>query len=260
MRLTKSEILLLAGLALLLALAWLAPPLAQPAAFHAYAEQRVLWGIPHGLDVLSNIPFALAGAWGLLALRRVPPEALPAAQRSGARLFFLGLVVTAAGSGWYHLEPNDPGLAIDRLSMAVAFAGLLALAAACGVSARAGRLLAPMVLLLGPAAVVEWYVTGNVLPWALVQAGGMVLILLVAAFGPRAAPGLPMHWGWVLLAYALAKLLEVGDHAVFHASGELLSGHALKHVVAAFAAVPVIAALAALARRQNGAQPVVHAA
>lgn len=259
MRLSRSEILLLTGLALLLALAWLAPPVAQPAAFHAYAEQRVLWGIPHGLDVLSNISFALAGAWGLLALRRVPPAALPAAQRGGVRLFFLGLLVAAAGSGWYHLEPNDPGLAIDRLSMAVAFAGLLALVAACGVSARAGRLLAPMVLLLGPAAVVEWYVTGNVLPWALLQAGGMVLILLVA-FGPRAAAGLRVRWGWVLLAYALAKLLEVGDHVVFHASGELLSGHALKHIVAAFAAAPVIAALAVPARRQNGAQPVVHAA
>ena len=53
---------------------------------------------------------------------------------------------------------------------------------------------------------------------------------------------------------------EANDPAILQATGELLSGHTLKHVVAAFAAWPVIAGLSALAQRQNGAQPAVHAA
>jgi hypothetical protein len=93
-----------------------------------------------------------------------------------------------------------------------------------------------------------------------VQGGGMVLIVLVAVFAPRPVQGVDVRWAFVLLAYAVAKLLEQGDHAVFRATGELLSGHTLKHVVAAFAAWPVIAALSALVQRQNGAQPAVHAA
>jgi hypothetical protein len=210
--------------------------------------------------VLSNLPFAIAGLIGLVVLGRVPQDALPPAQRRCARLFFVGLLVTAAGSSWYHLAPHDPGLAIDRLSMSVAFAGLLGLVAACGVSERAGRALMAALLVCAPAAVAQWYVTGNLLPWVLVQGAGMVLIVLVAAFAPRPAQGLDVRWVVVLLAYAVAKLLELGDHPVFHCSGELLSGHTLKHVVAAFAAWPVIAGLSALAQRQNGAQPAVHAA
>jgi hypothetical protein len=260
MRLNRSEILLLAAIALLLAIGVFAPTVGQPAGFHAYAEQRALWGIPHALDVLSNLPFAIAGAIGLVTLRRVPPAALPAVQRHGARLFFVGLLVTAAGSSWYHLAPHDPGLAIDRLAMSVAFAGLLGLAAACGISERAGRVLMPAVLLCAIAAVLQWYVTGNVLPWVLVQGGGMLLVVCVAVFCAAAKPGLEVRWAWVLLAYLVAKLLEIGDQQVFHASGELLSGHTLKHVVAALAAWPVIAALSARRQRQNGAQPVVQAA
>ena len=260
MRLTRSEILLLAAAALLFAIALFAPAVGQPAGFHAFAEQRTLWGIPHALDVLSNLPFAIAGLAGLVVLSRVPAAALPAVQRSCARLFFVGLLVTAAGSSWYHLAPYDPGLVVDRLSMSLAFAGLLGLVAACAVSERAGRVLRAALLVCAPLAVLQWYVTGNLLSWALVQGAGMVLIVLVVVFGPRPARGLDVRWAFVLLAYALAKLLELGDHQVFQGSGEWLSGHTLKHVVAAFAAWPVIAALAALAQRQNGAQPVVHAA
>lgn len=260
MRPNRSEVLLLGAAALLVAVALFAPGVGQPAGFHAFAEQRALWGIPHALDVLSNLPFAIAGLVGLAVLGRVPQDAMPPVQRRCARLFFVGLLVTAAGSSWYHLAPHDPGLAIDRLSMSVAFAGLLGLVAACGVSERAGRALMAALLLCAPAAVAQWYVTGNLLPWVLGQGAGMVLIVLVAAFAPRPAQGLDVRWVFVLLAYAVAKLLELGDHQVFHASGELLSGHTLKHVVAAFAAWPVIAGLTALAQRQNGAQPAVRAA
>jgi hypothetical protein len=118
----------------------------------------------------------------------------------------------------------------------------------------------PAVLLGAIAAVLQWYVTGNVLPWVLVQGGGLLLVVCVAVFGAAAKPGLEVRWAWVLLAYVVAKLLEVGDQQVFHASGELLSGHTLKHVAAALAAWPVIAALSARRQRQNGAQPVVQAA
>ena len=38
-------------------------PIAQWASYHAFADQRELWGIPHAADVLSNLPFAIAGLW-----------------------------------------------------------------------------------------------------------------------------------------------------------------------------------------------------
>jgi hypothetical protein len=259
-RLTRSEgTLLLACVALLLA-ALFGPHVANPAHAHDFADHRALWGVPCALDVLSNLPFALAGALGLFFLARVPQASLERTQRLCAALFFTGLLVTATGSSWYHLAPDDFGLAVDRAAMSVAFAGLLALLAATRVSARAGGLLAAALLVLAPASVLAWLHTGNVLPWAVVQFGGMAVLLLVLATTRPLAGALPVRWGVVLLAYAAAKLLEVNDHAIFAASGELFSGHTLKHVVAAFAAWPVIAAVAARAERQNGRQAAARVA
>ncbi|MBK6005843.1 hypothetical protein JJB11_07020 [Ramlibacter ginsenosidimutans] len=245
--------------AALVALALLAPAVAQPPDAHAFADQRALFGIPHALDVLSNLPFAAAGAWGLVLLHRARLSQLHPTQRGCAQVFFIGLLVTAAGSSWYHLAPDDIGLAIDRGSMSVAFAGLLGLVAAGRVSDRAGRALCVGLLLAAPASVLFWLRTGNVLPWAVVQFGGIALVLLVLATGSQRLATLPVRWSLVLLAYAIAKLFEVNDHAVLAASGELLSGHTLKHVAAALAAAPVIVALLPLRRRQNGTGNVARA-
>lgn len=250
--LSRSETLLLLACAALAAVAVLAPGLAQPPQLHGYADQRTLWGLPHAMDVLSNLPFALAGAAGLWATWRAR-RAVSNMQRATAALFFAGLLVTALGSSWYHLRPDDAGLAVDRHAMSLAFAGLLGLCAAGRVSERAGAALALGVLLLGPLAVQAWATSGNVLPWALLQFGGIALLVWLAALRePHGA--LPIRWMLVLLAYAAAKLLEVNDHAVYALTGDAVSGHSLKHVVAAGAALPVLSALwRAPARVQNRA-------
>ena len=248
--LTRSEWLLALAAGALLLVAVFAPALAQPPHAHDFADQRAWWGLPHALDVLSNLPFAIAGILGLVALRKAPNGALSSAQQACARLFFVGLLVVTVGSSWYHLWPNDPGLAIDRASMSVAFAGLLGLLVAGLVSDRAGAATAGVLLVLALASVAVWFATGNVLPWAVVQFGGMPLLLLGALVKPRTG-ALAIRWSLVLLAYALAKLFESNDHALFAAGGELLSGHSLKHLVAAFAAWPVIHAAATLGLGQN---------
>jgi hypothetical protein len=82
--------------------------------------------------VLSNLPFAIAGLWGLVLLRRVAPGMLDAPSRALAGLFFAGLVCTAVGSALYHWQPQDAGLLWDRLGMVLPFAGLLGWLAPAG--------------------------------------------------------------------------------------------------------------------------------
>lgn len=106
---------------------------------------------------------------------------------------------------------------------------------------------------LAPLAVQAWSATGNVLPWAVAQFGGMGLILGFAFLRPLSL-ALDVRWRLVILAYAAAKLLEAGDHLVFEATNQLVSGHTLKHLVAALAAWPVIDAIRSLREsRQNRA-------
>ena len=245
LRLSRAEAGLIALGLLLAALACLGPVLPASAHQHDFADQRTLWGIPCALDVLSNLPFAVAGAWGLLALLRLEHGALDAVSRACAQLFFAGLVCTAAGSALYHVHPQDGGLLWDRLGMVLPFAGLLGLAAAGRVSARAGGAAAAAVLLAGPAAVGWWLHTGNLLPWAVVQLGGLFTVLLLALL-PRRVGTLTVHLGAVAALYAVAKLFEVADHAIFDATAQWVSGHSLKHLWAAAAAWPVLAAVRAL--------------
>jgi hypothetical protein len=244
MKLTLSapESALLAACATLLLVACLGPALAHPGHYHQFADQRSWLGIPCALDVLSNLPFAVWGYIGLRTLHGTATGSMPAAQRQMATLFFAGLILTAAGSSWYHWQPDDAGLALDRLCMVVPFAGLLGLAAAGRISERAGLALGVATLLWGPISVAVWSRTGNVLPWALVQFGGMALVLWLASRPPHAGAW-PVRWGAVMMIYAAAKLLEQGDHQVYQLLGHTLSGHSLKHMVASLAAWPLWSAL-----------------
>jgi hypothetical protein len=242
----RRECALLGVLLLLLVVALIGPSVAQPSHYHEFADQRSWGWLPHAMDVISNLPFALWGMVGVWALlRAVRERAVNGAAAAMAALFFGGLWVTTAVSAAYHLQPDDAGLVWDRAGMVLAFAGLLGLAAMQAVSTRAGLALAAAVLVLGPLSVHAWSLTGNVLPWAVLQFGGMALILGCAFMRPAQMRALPVRWALLIAIYALAKLLELGDHAVFEWTGQLVSGHSLKHVVASFAAWPVVSALLA---------------
>jgi hypothetical protein len=226
--------LLVAGL-IALAVAVMGPAMPQFAHYHAFADQRVLMGVPCAFDVISNLTFAVMGAWGLWRVQGAPAGP----QRQLAILFFAGLLVTTVCSTQYHLQPNDMGLAVDRMGMVLAFAGLTGLAVADRVSGHAGVATARVVLMAGLVAVGVWVGTANLLPWAVLQGGGMLLVLAMALRRP-----VPGAWGLPLVAviawYCVAKVLELNDHAVFDATRGWVSGHTLKHVVAALSAWPVI--------------------
>ena len=250
-----AELALLLAVAALAVLAALLPATGLPAGYHDFADQRTLLGLPHALDVLSNLPFAVMVAWGLWWLRRVPLDRLGTAQRGLAGLLFIGLIATAFCSSGYHLDPHDAGLCIDRVGMSLAFAGLLGLAAADRISARAGVALAALVAVAAPATALVAWLGGNMTPWAVLQGGGLVLLAALALRRPQ-----PRALGFsiigVIAFYAVAKALELADAPVFALTQQLISGHSAKHLVAALAAWPVVRALQSLAR---GA-PAGHAA
>jgi hypothetical protein len=257
----RRELWLKLAAAAMALLALFGPALMQPAHYHDFADQRVWCGVPHAEDVLSNLPFALWGVAGLMTLARaLRGRAIGCVSAMLAALFFAGLMVTAGVSGYYHWQPDNDGLIWDRAGMVLAFAGLLGLAAVRSVSPRAGLALATAVLVLGLTSVVIWAVSGNLLPWAVLQGGGMLLLLGAACLRPVCGSGLRIRWALVIGFYVLAKVLELADHSVFEMTGELVSGHSLKHIVASLSAWPVLTALhAAIAaarqrRRQSSAK------
>ena len=196
----------------------LAPPIPQDPNYHLFADQRSLLGIPNFWNVVSNLPFALVGILGLRSFRD-----------AASRILFAGVLLTAFGSGYYHLQPNDATLVWDRLPMTLVFMPLLALVISRWIGLAWGRRLLWPLVLFGIASVLWWRATGDLRPYAVAQFGP-AMVLLPACWSDRTLRGLWPAAAW----YAAAKVAETFDRGVYAALP--VSGHTLKHVAAALAA------------------------
>lgn len=225
-------------------------PSPQDPAYHRMADERPFFGMPNCLNVLSNLPFAFVGLLGLVTVFRRKDGRAPLFRDPWERwpyaVLFAGIGLTTVGSAYYHLAPDNARLVWDRLPMTFGFMGLLTAVLTERVGLRAGRLLLGPLLLLGVGSVAYWYWSevqgqGDLRLYVLVQNGSLLLVLLLLLLYPARDPGT----GYLVVglgAYAVAKWLDATDHRIF-AMGQIVSGHTLKHLVAAFATACLLAML-----------------
>jgi hypothetical protein len=234
----------LVGITLLaVALALFLPAMPQPAAYHDFADKREAYGIENFLDVTSNLAFTLAGLAGLLLVLRPRTCFASAAERWPYLIFAVGVLLTGAGSCYYHLEPNNESLFWDRLPMTISFMALIAAQIVDRVDVRTGLLALVPMLLIGVATAVYWIVTerlgrGNVVPYGVLQAYSVIVLLKLAAMHPSRYTHANAIYA-VGSGSLLAKLFEHFDPQIFELTGRV-SGHTLKHLAAGMAALPVV--------------------
>lgn len=241
------------------AVAVLSPPVPQWPGYHDFADHRTLLGVANFVDVVSNAGFALAALGGLLALASRRARFERAAERLPYAVFFVGLLLTAAGSAYYHLAPDNERLYWDRLPMTVAFMSLVASQIVERVSLRAGLALLAPLLVVGAASVQYWIATeragaGNVVPYGVLQVYAVVALIVIAWAHPsRYTRARDIYW--VFAAYVAAKLLEALDAPIF-SLGHVVSGHSLKHLAAAVSGLIVWRML--VRRTPAGAPPAIR--
>lgn len=230
-----------------LAAAFLLPAMPQPLEYHHFADQRDMYGIHNFLDVISNFAFLFDGSLGLATVFLRRRHFASAREHWPYTIFFLGVLLTAPGSGYYHLAPDNETLFWDRLPMTIAFMGLIASQIVDRINIRAGLILLFPMVGIGMASVIYWRATehmgvGNVLPYGILQGYSVVILfLLTILFPSRYTRGNDLYWvfGW----YLLSKLLETFDAEVLMMN-HLISGHTLKHLAAAGAGLTVAMMLA----------------
>ncbi len=236
--------LLIAVVVIAIVALWLHGPISQDSSYHAFADQRTLFGIAHFWNVVSNLPFLIVGSYGLALLFRHRLNNSTAYTRPAYTIFFSALVLVALGSAYYHFNPNNATLFWDRLPMTVAFMAFFATIISehirC-ISLR--RILVPLIL-LGIGSVVWWQLNGDLRPYVLVQFLPILLIPAVLILFPSQKRGTALIWA-VLAFYAVAKAFEFFDESIYIAIG--FSGHSLKHIAAAMGVYFV----ALLFKRQN---------
>jgi hypothetical protein len=230
----RTRVGLIAGLGAAAVLgAFLLPAIPQSKRYHAFVDNRRMFGIPNFLDVASNAPFALAGALGLWLLhRKRKGEPLDEGEKRAFSVLFTGSVLLSLGSGYYHLAPNNARLVWDRLPMTVIFMSLFSIAIGERVDPKLGRSLLVPLLAAGAASVFYWRATDDLRFYGLVQfypAAALPLMLLLL---PARATG-TKYMVLALGAYGVAKASETFDTPIYYALGRTVSGHTLKHLFAA---------------------------
>lgn len=215
------------------------PAIPQDPAYHDFADDRLLFGIPNFWNVVSNAAFLAVGVFGLQRLFRgkMPGAGLP------YLVFCLGIILVSMGSAYYHLDPTPQSLVWDRLPMTLAFMAIFSMVVSDRVSEKLGASLLWPLVLLGVASVTYWYWSevqgrGDLRPYVIVQFLPMLVIpmLLLLYSGKRM---LAVFLWATLGTYALAKLAEYFDPAIFAWLG-FWSGHTLKHLLSALAVLWVV--------------------
>lgn len=237
------------------------PAMPQPLSYHAFADCRAFWAVPNFFNVISNLPFLVGGALGLRLIWTGSARFSDSREQLPYLVFFLGALLTCFGSAYYHAAPDNPRLVWDRLPMTLGFAGLVAATVAERVDLKLGlRSLWPL-LLLGVITVLYWYATermgaGNLIPYGAYQAWSIAIIVVMLVAWPARRYSHGGLLAWAAVWYGLAKIFETYDLAVYRMLGGTLSGHTIKHVLAAFAVFAIVRQLrvrAALSARIAGA-------
>lgn len=243
--------ILLALTAVILAGVFFVGPIAQDTSYHQFADVDAAVGIPNVWNVLSNIPFVLIGIFGLVKSRKSFLGKPHEAWHMACQAFFIGLVLTGFGSAYYHISPANETLVWDRLPMTISFMAFFSFVVSLHINQRLGAMALWPLLAIGMASVFYWSYTegagvGDLRFYAVVQFLPVILIPMILILFP--VPGYQQKYVWMLIVlYVVAKLMENFDADIYHVLS--ISGHTIKHVIAAFSGIAFLLAVSRISRR-----------
>ena len=213
-------------------------PIPQDPTYFEFADDRTILNLPNFWNVVSNVAFFLVGGAGLFYLRSKNRPGVHPDMHVAYVIFFAGDLLTGIGSAYFHYAPGNNTLVWDRLPMTIGFMALFAIIISEYISLRVAKGMLIPLLIIGAASVVYWGVTeargaGDLRPYAVIQFLPMLLIPLILLMYRSVYDKTGFLWIVVAL-YVLSKLFEQVDLAIFE-TGRLISGHSVKHIVAALA-------------------------
>lgn len=244
------QLWILAGISVLVvAAATILPSIPQPADYHQFADQRSFLGIPNFNDVISNLSFLLSGSAGLVFLGRVyraPAQTIFCDIKECVPygVLFFSVAAAAFGSMYYHWAPDTDHLLWDRLPIVIGIAALLSATLVDRISPAVGLWTLPLLVVLAVLSVLYWYWTelqgtGNLNFYIVMQFYSILLIVWISLrFPSRYTCGNDVYQ--VIALYVVAKVAEMLDRAIYVWTSGWVSGHTLKHLIAAYAAYRIV--------------------
>lgn len=223
---------------------FLQKPIPQVLTYHAFADARTMFGIPNFWNVVSNFPFFLIGIYGIREALRTWDLRNTLTLRALPLVLSIGIFATSFGSAYYHWSPDNDTLVWDRLPMTLMFMALFSLVVYDFCGEKVGERTFWLSILFGVGSVVYWNWTeangeGDLRPYALVQFFPLLALPFLFIFFPK-----KVTYGKYILGtfvfYMLAKICEYADAAIFEMTGQIWSGHTIKHLLAGVALCYVV--------------------
>ena len=170
--------------------------------YNNFADKRAICSVPNFMDVASNLVFVSGGLY-----------------HYDKPLFAFFSILVAIGSSYFHLNPTMDTLIWDRLPMMLLMSKLLSL------KLNMSLMYSLAIYIFSTVSTVYWYYSSNLVPYCTFQLAPIIFFLIHEEYNMR------MCVGW----YMIAKICEDYDKKIFDFTGEVISGHTLKHLAAGIA-------------------------
>ena len=211
-------------------------PIPQDRAYHDFADQRIIMGIPNFWDVLSNLPMLFLGILGLTQTFKRFNEFPDWTTRLIPLVLCMGIFTACFGSAYYHWAPNNPRLFWDRLPMTLMFMPIFSLLLYDFINPRIGSMAFYFLVPFGVFSILYWIYTesigkGDLRFYVFVQFFPMVITPFILWLFPKKTSYVK-YIVYILAWYIVAKLAEHFDQIIFDTLG-FWSGHTIKHLVGA---------------------------
>jgi hypothetical protein len=212
-------------------------PIPQPQNYHQFADSRALFGIPNFWNVISNLPFLVVGVVGLCEVVNGSGQGGLASLRWVYGMYFFFIACACFGSSYYHLDPTNASLSWDRLPIACAITTFLVIVIGEHLDEKLAQYLLLPLLVLAIWSVWYWYHSelqgqGDLRAYLLVQFLSVIVIAMILGLFPSKFSHTGYVWG-VFASYAISKVAEELDGQLFSVTARSISGHSIKHVIAA---------------------------
>ncbi len=200
-------------------------PFGQRLSYHLFADQRAFLNIPNFMDVVSNIGFLIFGGIGLV-------HCFIKDEKLSWKIFFMGIVLVSIGSAYYHYAPTNSTLFWDRLPMTIAFMAMFTAMIGEYINPKLEKPFLIIFLIVGIFSVIYWHLYDDLRFYYWVQLAPMVTLLILLTFFKSKFTH-TYFLTFALISYVLAKVVESNDRLFFELTGNIISGHSVKHLLAA---------------------------
>lgn len=224
----------------------LIPPFAQPLSYHDFADKRALFYISNFSDVISNLVFIIVGYLGIKTIYQPTSSqgALTPEAKWAYLIGFIGTILTGLGSTYYHLHPNNSTLFWDRVPMGILLMSFFAAIFIERVNRSIGFYLLWPLILIATLCTLQWELSelwgqGDMRLYIWSQSYPLIMIIFILLFFP--SPYMRNYYLTIcFILFGLAKITESLDQMIYHFTSEAISGHTLKHLLAAVAVYALV--------------------